>query len=135
MSCVLSHLQITDLISVFYGSPTPLNQVQRPLREFLSTRVMHGLAPFPDNIRTSVQDLVNSMQQEIQETVVRCLKYLSTFTTYCLKFLTAAAVLKAVFKPKQQFLIEDKPNFIRIQVFIVIFSNFGHQYLIDRLQK
>lgn len=69
MSCVLSHLQITDLISVFYGSPAPLNHVQAPLREFLSTRVLHGLPPFPENIRTSVQDLVNSMQTEMQDTV------------------------------------------------------------------
>ncbi|XP_060599350.1 large proline-rich protein BAG6-like isoform X2 [Ruditapes philippinarum] len=69
MSCILSHLQITDLISVFYGSPAPLNQVQRPLREFISTRVLNDLTPCPENIRTSVEELVESMQTEIQETV------------------------------------------------------------------
>ncbi|XP_053380181.1 large proline-rich protein BAG6-like [Mercenaria mercenaria] len=69
MSCVLSHLQITDLISVFYGSPAPLNQVQLPLRGFISSRVLSDLEPLPQNIRMAVEDLVDSMQTDIQETV------------------------------------------------------------------
>ena len=70
MSCVLSSLQITDLLSVFYGQPTPLNQVQAPLREFLGRRVLDGAEATPENIRNSVEDLVESMEPEIADTVV-----------------------------------------------------------------
>ncbi|KAH3794333.1 hypothetical protein DPMN_147864 [Dreissena polymorpha] len=70
MSCVLSSLQITDLLSVFYGQPTPLNQVQAPLREFLGRRVLNGAECTPDNVRSSVEDLVESMETEISDTVV-----------------------------------------------------------------
>ncbi|XP_052223926.1 large proline-rich protein BAG6-like [Dreissena polymorpha] len=69
MSCVLSSLQITDLLSVFYGQPTPLNQVQAPLREFLGRRVLNGAECTPDNVRSSVEDLVESMETEIADTV------------------------------------------------------------------
>ncbi|KAL4219644.1 Large proline-rich protein bag6 [Mactra antiquata] len=69
MSCILSNLQLTDLISVFYHSPSPLNQVHRPLRDFISERVLHGTPPTPAAIRIAVEDLVEGMQPEIQEAV------------------------------------------------------------------
>ena len=70
LSCILSHLQITDIIQVFYGSPGPLNQVREPLRQFVRTRVLEGAAPTVENIRDSVVRLVDSMQADIQDTVV-----------------------------------------------------------------
>ena len=70
LSCVLAHLQITDLIQVFYGQAQALNQVQGPLRGFVMTRVLEGAPPFRDNIRTSVGRLVDQMEPEILEAVV-----------------------------------------------------------------
>ena len=75
LSCILSQLQITDIIQVFYGSPTPLNQVREPLRQFVRTRVLEGAAPTAENIRNSVVRLIEGMQADIQDTVVcNCVK-------------------------------------------------------------
>ena len=70
LSCILSQLQITDIIQVFYGSPAPLNQVREPLRQFVRTRVLEGAAPTIENIHDSVVRLIDSMQADIQDTVV-----------------------------------------------------------------
>lgn len=72
LSCILSCLQITDIIQVFYGSPGPLNQVREPLRQFVRTRVLEGAAPTVENIQNSVAELVDGMQADIQDTVNNC---------------------------------------------------------------
>ena len=70
LSCILSCLQITDIIQVFYGNPGPLNQVREPLRQFVRTRVLDGRAATVENIQNSVTELVDGMQADIQDTVV-----------------------------------------------------------------
>ena len=70
LSCILSCLQITDIIQVFYGNPGPLNQVREPLRQFVRTRVLDGRAATIENIQNSVTELVDGMQADIQDTVV-----------------------------------------------------------------
>ena len=70
LSCILSQLQITDIIQVFYGSPAPLNRVREPLRQFVRTRVLEDAPPTIENIRQSVVRLIDSMQADIQDTVV-----------------------------------------------------------------
>lgn len=69
LSCILSQLQITDIIQVFYGSPAPLNRVREPLRQFVRTRVLEDAPPTIENIRQSVVRLIDSMQADIQDTV------------------------------------------------------------------
>ena len=69
-ACVLSNLQIADILTIFYGEAAPLNQVQRPLKEFLNARVLEGSPAFAENIRSSVERLIEAMQPEIQDTAV-----------------------------------------------------------------
>lgn len=70
LACILGHLQMTDFISVYYGQPGPLNQIQTPLREFLARRVLKGAAPFPENVRSAVEALVESARPDLEDTVV-----------------------------------------------------------------
>ena len=83
LSCILANLQITDLVSVLYGQPGPLNQVQRPLREFVTSNVLQGAPPFEENIRSAVDRLIESLQPGLQETVVGA--FLHTFKPYLWK--------------------------------------------------
>lgn len=79
---MLANLQITDLVSVFYGQAGPLNQVQRPLREFISARVLEGGPSDPESLRSAVERLVESMQPELQDTVVNTWNVLNVTTLF-----------------------------------------------------
>ena len=67
----MAHLQITDMLQLFYGNSTPLNQVQIPLREFLSRSVLNDEPLSEENIRSGIGRIIETMQSDIQDMVVR----------------------------------------------------------------
>ncbi|KAK3587184.1 hypothetical protein CHS0354_016880 [Potamilus streckersoni] len=71
MNCVLTHLQITDLLQVFNGIPAPLNRVHVPLQNFVREEVLQKAEVNAINIQTHVKMLIERMQDEIRETVAQ----------------------------------------------------------------
>ncbi|KAL3872498.1 hypothetical protein ACJMK2_040418, partial [Sinanodonta woodiana] len=71
MNCVLTHLQITDLLQVFNGIPAPLNRVHVPLQNFVKEEVLQKGEVNAVNIQTHIKRLIERMQDEIRETVAQ----------------------------------------------------------------
>lgn len=66
-----NHLTFPNLIQVFYGSGQPLDQLRRPLQQFLRDGILNGREASAENIVQAVDTLVNDMQEELTETAVR----------------------------------------------------------------
>lgn len=63
-----NHLTFPNLIQVFYGSGQPLDQLRRPLQQFLRDGILNGREASAENIVQAVDTLVNDMQEELTET-------------------------------------------------------------------
>lgn len=74
--CVAEQLTFADMISIFMGQHQPIARLRRPMRQFVSERVLNGSGITDDNMQRATDQVVEEMLPDIRAMVVRpCLQF------------------------------------------------------------
>jgi hypothetical protein len=68
--CLANHLTFPDMISIFMGQLQPLSRLRRPLRQFVSERVLNGSGITDDNLQRATEGIVAEILPDVVTLVV-----------------------------------------------------------------
>ena len=69
--CVAELLTFADLISILMGQHQPIARLRRPMRQFVSERVMNGSGVTDENVQRATEQVVQEMLPDLRAFVVR----------------------------------------------------------------
>ena len=80
-------MSLQDLIQVFCGSPSRLDQLRQPLRDFVDSRMLTGREPTEQNINSSIESVIGDIDSHVvasssDANVVPPINYVATLRNF-----------------------------------------------------
>lgn len=66
-----NHLTFPNLIQIFYKSKQPLNQLKKPLQQFLKNEILNKRKTNTKNIIQTIDTLINNIQKKLTKTTIK----------------------------------------------------------------